>query len=173
MANLPVPNPRTATAGEFETAAYMNAFRDALNFALNPPEAVVFQTTVQSLPNSTFAAISFDSTTVDTYGGHSNTTNNTRYTAQVAGWYWCAAQVCYDNTSSTGARQTFLAKNGTRINTAFQCSLGTATSQGVSVGQLVQLNVGDYVEVQGWQSSGGALNTFSAQSSLSVDWRHA
>lgn len=173
MANLPVPSPRTFVPGEVEAGAYFNAMRDALIFALNPPEALVTQIAVQSLANATFTAINFDATTVDTYGGHSNTTNNSRYVAQVAGWYWCQGQVCYDNTSSAGARQVFLAKNGSRLGTAFQCAPGTSTSQGLSVGALVQLAVGDYVEVQAWQNSGGALNTFSAQSSLAVDWRHA
>lgn len=174
MGNLPVPNPRTAAAGEFETAAYMNAFRDAINFLANKPMAVLYQTTTQSIATATGTAITFDTTTADTYGGHSNSTNNTRYTAQVAGWYWVYGTVCWSNVSG-GNRNTTINKNGSQVPQFGSAvpAAGTTVFPAVDAAALVQLNAGDYVEIIGYQDSGGSVSTHSTASSMVVMWDHA
>lgn len=178
MANLPVPNPRTAIAGEFETAAFMNAFRDAINFSVNPPVAQLYQTAAQSVPNGAFTALAFDSTQSDTYGGHSNSTNNTRYTAQVAGTYEFSG--LYGSVSNaTGTRDTTWAKNGAILTTPGATTTSTAVNglNSVVTAATVQvpMSVGDYVELQVFQASGAALNTSPGQYGclLSVKFIHA
>lgn len=174
MTNLPVPNPRTAVAGEYETAAYFNAIRDAINFLANKPMAVLYQGTAQSFTTGSAAAVTFDSTTTDTYGGHSNSTNNTRYTAQVAGWYWVYGTVSWSNTSG-GNRNTTINKNGSQVaqfGSAVPSASSTVFPQ-VDAAALVQMNVGDYVEVVGYQDSGSTVSTHAQGSSMVVMWDHA
>lgn len=174
MTNLPVPVPRTFSVSEVETGGYLNSLRDALSFLLNPPIANLYQNAAQTIATSTLTAISLDSTTTDTYGGHSNSTNNTRYTAQVAGWYWCYGQVAF-SPNGTGNRLAGLSKNGSTIGQTFMAvQSATAANAGCAVtGYLLFLNAGDYVELIGYQGSGGNLNTSGANSFLIVDWRHS
>lgn len=96
---LPVPSPRTFSVQEVEVAAYLNAVRDALTFLVNPPIATCFQGISQGLGGSgTTVMITYDSTAVDTYGGHSNTVNNSEYVSQAAGWYLITGGVCWGPT---------------------------------------------------------------------------
>lgn len=174
MTNLPVPNPRTAVAGEFETAAFMNMFRDAVNFLANKPLAVLYQASAQSFASSSGAAVTFDSTTTDTYGGHSNTTNNSRYVAIVAGWYLVVGTVTWANVAG-GNRNVSINKNGAGVP-QFGTAVPAASALVFPAGQstaLVQLNVGDYVEVIAYQDSGGAVSTHANGSSMAVMWDHA
>jgi len=176
MANLPVPSPRTATVGETETGGYENSFRDALNFLLNPPICNATQNTLQTLTTAVWTALTLDATVVDSYGGHSNSTNNSRYTAQVAGWYMAFAAACFAS-NATGWRGVRLAKNGTAF-------AGAATEVGTnptgvctiaSPSAIVFLNAGDYLEAYGFQNSGGNLATSvnsDADCSLTVAWIH-
>lgn len=177
MANLPVPSPRTFTVGETETATYLNSLRDALNFLVNVPAAYVTQTATQTLTSSTWTALSYDVTVFDSYGGHSNSTNNTRYTAQVAGWYMvfgCSSFVA----NATGQRGAAVSKNGTRVQGAsgFIQTTSALPPSPPSPPTIVFLSVGDYVEIQGYQNSGGNLSTNSSSdldSSMTVVWLHS
>lgn len=177
MSNLPVPVPRTFAVAEVETGAYLNSLRDALNFLVNVPIAYVTQSATQTLTTSTWTAITYDQTVVDTYGGHSNSTNNSRYTAQVAGWYIVFGSACYA-VNTTGQRGAAIAKNGTRVQGAAgfaqaTSALSTATP---SPPTIVYLAAGDYVEIQAYQSSGGNLATVSGSdldSSMTVAWLHS
>lgn len=159
MANLPIPNPRTAVAGEFETAAFMNMFRDAINFLVNKPRAALYQATAQSVANGTWTATTFDSTLLDTYGGHSNSTNNSRYTAQVAGWYSLRCGGGWVTGTAGGGRGASIYKNGSFYTAGAAVVGSTNVIASTPVSKDVYLAVGDYVELFVWQNSGGALNT--------------
>lgn len=178
MANLPVPVPRTFSPSETETAAYLNSVRDALLFLLNPPLLETTQAAAQTLTNGVWAAIAQDATGTDTYGMHSNVTNNTRATAQVAGWYWPSGAVAFAS-NTAGARGARFAKNGTAVagTAAFGSALNVAGATGYGAVSLpISLGVGDYVEIQGYQTSGGNLNTFTSSdvnSSLALFFLHA
>lgn len=136
-------------------------------FLLNVPEFFGNQATVQSVTSGTWTSLSLDNGVIDNWSGHSNSTNNSRYTAQVAGVYTVSG--CYAPVSNaTGYRAARITKNGTPV-------MGGAGSEGPApsfeTGVLtpviaISMAVGDYVEVQGFQNSGGALNTI-----LDVDLR--
>jgi hypothetical protein len=152
----------------------MNMVRDAINFLANKPMAVVYQGSAQSFTSSSGAAVTFDSTTTDTYGGHSNSTNNSRYTAQVTGWYWVVGTVTWANVAG-GNRNVSINKNGSGVP-QFGTAVPAASSLVFPAGQataLVQLNAGDYVEVVAYQDSGGAVSTHANGSSMAVTWDHA
>ena len=137
-------------------------------FSTNKPSFYGYQNTVQSIGNTSWTSINIDVGVDDNYNGHSNSVNNSRYTAQVAGTYQVSG--CYAVASNnTGFRAVRIAKNGNTI------VLGSATySTSALIPEaglptptvLVTMSVGDFVEVQGWQNSGGNLNTV-----LDVDLR--
>jgi hypothetical protein len=114
------------------------------------------QTVAQSIPDATFTALTFTAEVFDTDGGH---TTNTKYTAQTAGRYLAQGGVTFA-TNATGQRYVRLAKNGTEI-TGSGCRVdASGNSTGiVSRTVIVHLDVGDYLEVQAHQSSGGPINT--------------
>ena len=171
---LPVPSQRTWATSDVVTAAMMNAnVRDAVNFLTGKPIAQLHQTNPQSIPNSAFTAIAFDTTDVDSYSGHSNTTNNSRYTAQVAGWYSVYGAIEW-TANGTGRRITSISVNGSEIGTCRGETQASATNLVTTESEsLVHLNAGDYVEIQGFQSSGAALNTAPTPVRMTVVWVHA
>lgn len=177
MANLPVPSPRTFTVGETETASYLNSLRDALTFLVNVPAAYVTQSATQNLTSSTWTALSYDQSVFDSYGGHSNSVSNSRYTAQVAGWYMVFGCACFAS-NTTGQRGAAVAKNGTRIQGAagFIQTTSALNPAPPSPPTIVFLNVGDYVEIQAYQNGANPLATASGSdldSSMTVVWLHA
>ncbi|MYV44288.1 hypothetical protein [Streptomyces sp. SID2888] len=153
--------------------------RDGLGFLLDVPVFVGTQTSPQSAVNG-WTAISLNTTQVDTYGGHSNTVNNSRYTAQVAGYYNVCGVACWA-TNGTNVRAARIDVNGTVVQgTSQMFPASTTTITGVATPlRTVYLAVGDYVEVAGYQNSGVAspgLATGVASdvtSSLFVIWSHA
>jgi tRNA G26 N,N-dimethylase Trm1 len=171
-----VPVATTWASSEFVTSAIANArIKDAVAFFLNPPMAVLRHSAVQSIATSTFTALLFDTEDKDTDGGHSTVTNTSRYTAQTAGMYLVSGQ--YSSAiNATGQRAIRLAKNGVVVPSAEQIIPPMAPSSIEVIGlrsQLVALGVGDFLELHGFQASGGALNTSTtseAQCGMTVLW---
>lgn len=173
---LPVPSPRTFGVSEVEVASYLNSLRDALLFLLNPPLLGVKQNSVQTLTTAVWTSITMDASTVDTYGMHSNVTNNSRATAIVSGWYRPSGCVAFA-ASATGTRGARFAVNGTAVAGTAQFGPPTAAGSAAiaAVTFPIFLNAGDYVEIQGVQNSGGNLNTLVASdldSTLALHFDH-
>jgi hypothetical protein len=181
VANLPVPTLASEIANNSFTAALAKAgIYNTGNFLLNPPLFVGTQTSAQSIPNtgSSWTAIGLNTETIDSYTGHDNVTNNSRYTAQVAGSYLVCGVVAYA-TNTTGVRAARIHYNGNVIQGSAQMTLaspGTNLTGVTTPIRAVPMSVGDYVEVAAWQNSGGSLNTATASdlsSGLWVCWAHA
>lgn len=173
MVLAPPVEATAAPGGTITSALWNTGVRDGVNFLANPPIAVLTQTAAQSTTTGALVPLAWDTTTLDTYGGHSNTTNNTRYTAQQPGWYlpvvigaWLA--------NGGGVRYTTLAKNGSQLNflsgpqPANGSFVGATTCYGA-----VQLNTGDYIEGWSFQNSGGGLNTSPSFCQMIIFWLHA
>lgn len=158
MSGLQWTTPRTWSVGDIATASMLNALRDQLTFIGNPPIARILQTAAQNCATAAYTAIAMDTSSLDTYSGHSNTVNNTRYTAQVPGYYRIAGIVGWA-INSTGIRATSVGINGSpQIDSQVELSATTANTSAPA--QLVAfLNLGDYVEMFGYQNSGGTLAT--------------
>lgn len=143
------------------------------NFLLNRPRAVLYQATAQTVANATWTATTFDSNLLDNYGGHSNSTNNSRYTSQVAGWYSLRGGGGWVTAASGTGRGADFYKNGA----FYQPGAAVVGSSGAvhvtpATGDMF-LAVGDYVELWVWQNSGGNLNTNGTgqyASYMSVCW---
>lgn len=174
-----VPTYRTWTAGEIVTAAEFNAnVRDAGNFLVGLPVAELRATAAQSLANATFVGVLFDTEDLDSDGGHSTTTNTSRYTAQTPGWYHFGGGYCIAGT--TGRRLAAWGKNGSIVN-GTECSI-VSSAAGAVLGiaarpRQMQMNGStDYVELYAYQENGGALSTSGTtfeQPTMSVAWVHS
>lgn len=170
---LPLP---TFTAGQRLLASSLQQIITWATFKDNEPLLRISQTATQTLTTGVWTAIAMDTSVTDLTGMHSNVTNNTRATAVTAGWYWPAGVVAFA-ASATGTRGARFAVNGTVVQGS--SGFGPPTAAGSiavpAVSLPIFLNIGDYVEIQGVQNSGGNLATLSASdldSTLSLTWRH-
>ncbi|HRT83932.1 MAG TPA: hypothetical protein P5523_04775, partial [Bacteroidales bacterium] len=114
------------------------------------------KTTSQSIPTNTDTLIDYETVDYDTHGAFNLSTD--RYTAPLAGYYAIAVSTEYA-ANGTGQRATQLYKNGSLF-----CELGAHATVSASFTSRVfgnttlYLNAGDYLELYGYQSSGGNLN---------------
>lgn len=134
--------------------------------ALKPPVAQLYQSSVQSVAHNTFTAVSFGGETLDTHNGHSNTTNNSRWTCPSgwAGYYLVSGTVQWDNPAN--ALCAIIYKNGTavrgsatRIPSVVASHDGNHDTGVTTCPVVVQLAVGDYVELLVEQNAGATRNT--------------
>lgn len=144
------------------------------NFLLYKPIAVLTQASVQSLPSGTLTAVTMDTSIVDSYSGHSGV-NPSRYTAQVPGWYEVTGTVGFA-ANGTGVRAARLMVNGSGISYSdgWATTVGSGQAAECTAQAMLFLHVNDYVEVGGFQTSGGGLNTSTTgpQSSMTVVFEH-
>jgi hypothetical protein len=169
---LAPPTSYTATTGNFLTSAVWNTqVRDATGFLSAVPVFRGFQTAAQSFASSTaYAPILLDSESFDPEGGHSTSTNTSRFVVQTAGYYYVTAFGSY-STNATGGRAIAVAVNGTATVQSQQAP-PPANSWAGGVNWLGYLNVGDYVEATSWQNSGTSVSmaTGAFAASLSLFW---
>jgi hypothetical protein len=179
VTNLAVPVPRTFVVGEVETAAYFNtSVRDTSNFLLGVPIATVYQTLSQSLTSGAATPVTFDSTAVDTYGGHSNTVSPSRYTAQVAGWYLVGGAAPMAGSGSGTYRKLQIWYNGAAVAYATSELPPPSTSAAAVTPALsptiIYMNVGDFVGVYATADTSGVSVTPNTanEAYMTVVWAH-
>jgi hypothetical protein len=120
----------------------------------------VYLSSAQSLSNGVGTIINWTAEYFDTNSFHDNATNNSRLTVPSgkAGKYLVVLSGNYA-ASATGVRDTAIRKNGTTYLGSFAASsCGSGTGQGTTVSRILDLSVGDYLEVDAIQTSGGSLN---------------
>jgi len=117
--------------------------------------------TNQTLSNATFTAITLEAESFDTDAFHSTSTNTSRFTVPTGkgGKYLVSGVVAYAF-NATGSRIAAVYKNGSLVNYSSVLQAATAGSSGtyVPISFVISLVAGDYVEVFGYQASGGDLN---------------
>jgi hypothetical protein len=151
LTNLPVPVPAQESAGNLITGALWNAsVYNGVTFLLNPPIFAGWQNTSQSL-STTAVAITMDSETADSYGGHSTTTNTSRYVAQVAGYYMVWGCLAVNGATSQSEILTYVAKNGSEVPGSRTTDVANSSHTYVAntAPVIVQMNANDYVELYG------------------------
>jgi hypothetical protein len=153
-----IPTAYTWSVGELMTAAKMNAYlRDLATFMLNPPVFRLWHNTTQSISDSTSTAMVFNQEYTDPDGGHSTTSNTSRYTAQTAGT-WLIMAISPWAANSSGKRELYIQhSNGVQYGSTTATALGS-NRLSASVTTLVTMTVGEYCEAFVWQNSGGSLN---------------
>ena len=110
-------------------------------------------------------AIPLNAEEFDSHSQHDNSTNPTRLTCVKAGTYLVTGQVSFV-ANATGNRDALLRKNGSDYDYVGQNRYAAMASgmTPVPVFAMVELAVGDYVELIGRQYSGGALDLYYANS---------
>jgi len=114
----------------------------------------------QSITNNVQAVITWNTENFDTNGFHSTVSNTGRITipSGYAGKYLFTSSGFFDS-NATGSRRMGMLLNGSNIRFS-QAPATTAGSSGVTITTILNLSVGDYVEVAAFQNSGGALNYY-------------
>ena len=116
------------------------------------------KTSVQSTSNVTLTTVSWDAETFDTNGFHDNTTNNSRITipAGKAGKYLVTGTLTwYPN--SNGYREVRVTKNGTAY-TIMSFAPTPGGDGGSLISTIMDLGVGDYIELKAEQASGSSID---------------
>lgn len=161
-------------AGQKVTAAQLNSMNDFSSFLLTPPQCSAYQGVAQNLTTGTWGAITLDAEVFDIVqsgdtASHDNATNNSRIYIRTTGKYEVSGQVQIA-TSATGLRAAQV-----RLNAAGAVGSGSMVTQNqqspvsggstsVAVGPYVQpFTAGDYIELFGFQSSGGTVATVIGQ----------
>ena len=179
---LAVPAPITFIVGNDVTASQLNTnIRDAVDYLIGPPIATIYQTASQTLTNAnTSYALTFDSTAVDSYNGHSNTVNPSRYVAQVPGWYLVTGAAVFSPTTSGNYRKAQVYKNGTAVPYATgqvpQVSSSSFATAVAVAPTIVFLNgTGDYVELYATCDIANLTTTPNANNEcfMTVFWLHS
>lgn len=151
-----VPAPRTWAVGELLTAAKLNTdLRDGMSFLLATPFTMLQKTGNQTLTNSAWTPVDWDSEQFDDDAGHDNVTNPSRYTIKTAGW-WELTSTIRTEVSTAGRRGGRFRKNatGNPLPGEVVASPDTAGLSVLSFTTTVLLAVNDYVQVEAWQDSG-------------------
>lgn len=156
-------------AGGIITAADMNR---ALRGGPERPFCKLTNSAVQSVANnSVTTALTWNTEVEDTHGWHSTSSNTSRITPNVAGWVELRSIIHF--AGNVNGRRAAVAKlNG---GTANYGEIKAATSaSGVSTIIVAEYEVNgstDYLEVFGFQDSGGAINTADIVNTyFSVTW---
>jgi hypothetical protein len=170
-----IPSIASHITSDLITAAdYNNGPAASNTFLTTVPIFMGYSSAGQTLTNNVAAAIALDAELVDSDNGHSLVTNNSRYTAQVTGWYAVSGVVSFA-ANATNVRLSCIRTNGSVFPGAV--AEWPAASAGVTCVPtnvtLVPLAVNDYVELVGFQNSGGSLALASGtqtSTGMSVWW---
>jgi hypothetical protein len=105
--------------------------------------------------------LTFDTNKVDIGFLHSVTTNPTRFTAKVKGFYYCLGQVDFLNSTTGTSRAIQVRVNGSSPSTAapWVITVPNANATRVQVSGVLALEYLDYVEFWVFQDSGGSITT--------------
>lgn len=129
----------------------------------------VYRNSVQSIPNNTLTAITFDTEVRDPFNMHSLSSNTSRITAPAPGWYSCVSTVRWASNAS-GYREAYLRTNGNAYQIANTApGAASANYPVLIVSGPLWLDKDDYVELVVNQTSGGALDAaYNPGESLSM-----
>jgi hypothetical protein len=162
VATIPtVPN---EAPGNFNTAALWNAnILGGIGYLLAPVRFKGYSSTVQSVTSgTTIGALTLDTEVYDSDGGHSTTTNTSRYTVQTPGLYHVGGSVCLNASpvTATGTRTICVLLNGVVVlGSMVQAPASSVNGTTVQTATDVQCAVGDYIEIACWQNSGVTMST--------------
>jgi len=122
---------------------------------LNDISAKVTKTTDQSIPNNVLTMVTWDSESYDTDNMHDTVINNSRITFNTAGKYSILAQSEW-GINSGGFRFMDIMKNGVDSIARVRDLADNAAEHNLAF--VGEFEVGDYIELQVFQDSGGNLD---------------
>ncbi|MDP9102189.1 MAG: hypothetical protein M3N21_08610 [Actinomycetota bacterium] len=154
---LPGSAPHTWVANDDATSGNLQSMTAWLDFLRNRSLTVLRQTVQQSIPNASWTALNWDTVGIDVDTLHTGTSS--QLIPPIPGW-WALVADAATASNATGQRGLRPVKNGSAL---FGRDFGPPAS-GFSTGLHYACEIDfngstDYVEVQVYQSSGGALLT--------------
>lgn len=152
-----------------DSASFLWAIADDVPNArvtVTPPSVIAAragQNAAQSIPNSAFTTVAFDTKLFDTSPGNNIWVagNPTVMTVRTAGIYVVTAFVQFASAGGVERIVTLLA-NGAGMGASAQIAPVIGDNTGVSTSTIWQAAVNDTISINVFQNSGGALNIFSA-----------
>ncbi len=156
-----VPSELSWAVGQRVTAALLNTnLHDAVNYLISVPRVQVYQdTTGTSVPDSAFTSVTFNKESFDSDSMHSTASLTSRLVCVTAGTYTLKGGVAFVG-NATGVRTVRWALNGTLVGPSMRLLTCTATAATIPAPEWdIALVATDYVELQAFQTSGGALLT--------------
>jgi hypothetical protein len=161
LANLSVVGGSTLT-GNVHIVGNLQLDGTSTGIVATQPRVQVFHSTLQSIPDNTWTALTFDSEDTNPNGMHSTSSNPTRLTfAASSGWYLVWGGVVF-SANSSGYRGLRVLMNGNQtVGTA--AFVGSDTGTGLVVTQLFNAtSTATYIELQAFQNTGASLNAGGA-----------
>lgn len=133
--------------------------------------ARVYQTAITSMTNSAYTTYLFDTESFDTDGFHSVSSNTGRFTipAGLGGRYLVMGVASFAPTAA-GTRGGKILIDGatTAESTILEATVNGTYAPRLPITAIVTLNAGQYVELQGYQDSGGAINSSAGNTTFSI-----
>lgn len=161
-----IPPLPSFTAGQVLTASQLNQFTTWASYWQNPPmcrASLTADTSGQS--SGSWHVVSFDQDDIDNDSMHSTVSNTSRITINTTGYYQITASLSWTNDPS-GTREAYVYKNNngdTSLSTGTGLINTTAayTSNFITTvlipPMIFSFTAGDYIELYGFQNTGGTL----------------
>jgi hypothetical protein len=128
------------------------------------PAFSAYGSALQSFANTTYTKIAFNTEEFDTNNNYDSTTNY-RFTPTVAGYYQINAS-CVFTANAAGRGFITIYKNGSVFKSGTRIP-NSSNGPICGVSALISMNgTTDYLEIYGYQDSGGALNCGSADTTV-------
>ena len=158
MPLVPYDDPGAVSAGDPLPAAYLNTARDNGTWFDEPPQCVVYDTTVTAVADATTVALSCTLEEYDNDTMHSTTVNPSRIKAVAAGRYTLLGTASFA-ANATGLRRIGIRINGTTEYVLQRVIAGSAITDIILSGvRTFTFAVDDYAELVVGQTSGGSLD---------------
>lgn len=155
--------------GDTGIVTYAPFLRKGQPSANGRPSVGVERQAPQSIAHGTLTNVAFD-TALENSAGMWSAGTPTRITSVANGVYAISAQIVWD-ANAVGERRITIRKNGGAASNSSNWMAvtvaGVVTAQNLATFQF-GLNVGEYVELEVGQSSGGALNVIAALGALRI-----
>lgn len=132
------------------------------------PSARVYASAALGLVNNVVTTIPFDSEVWDDFFMHEAAINPSRMTAKVRGVYGITANPNWA-TAAAGERYTDLVLSGALIIGMSRIAPDAVSPTATAIATQMRLDVGDYIELRMYQSSGGVLNTVGGLSGVHLE----
>lgn len=158
-----------APSANADTLDSLHANRIYNGFAL--PRCFVRLAVDQTLTTATTTPINWDTDVSDALGWHDTSTNKSRITVTESGLYLVDAVLSF-NANTTGNRFIAIQVNGGAIPGRGSVSTNTVSNTAsCNLSQIIELVAGDYIEITGYQNSGGDLTIRSGTDNVSCSCR--